>query len=154
MGAVRGANGVCRIVLPHYSPQDLRDLLQWEHPAARFDAEPLEQLAELCCAYFNGEAADFSTVTCDLAGVGPFGRRILTACREIPYGQTRTYTAVAHMAGEPGKARPAAQALGRNPVPLVIPCHRVVAAGGRLGGFSAAGGVELKQRMLERERRE
>jgi methylated-DNA-[protein]-cysteine S-methyltransferase len=151
MGGVRGPAGVSAIVLPHYSPNDLRDLLKWEHPGARMDDAAFADLAELCGDYFNGKRVDFSAVVCDLAGQGPFARQILTACRQVPYGQTRTYTQLAAMAGQPDKARHAAQALGKNPVPLIIPCHRVLAAGG-LGGFSAPGGVELKRRMLDLER--
>ena len=151
MGGVRGPAGLRGIVLPHYAPQDLRDLLMWEHPGAREDLHAFAELADMCCDYFNGKLADFSSVACDLSTEGPFARRVLTACRQIPYGQTRTYTALAQMAGEHGKARPVAQALGKNPLALIIPCHRVVAAGG-LGGFSAPGGPDLKARMIELER--
>ena len=151
MGFVRGENGLRRIVLPHYSPQDLRDLLAWEHPGATVDDEAFAELAAECRAYFNGEPVAFGTVQCDLSTVGPFARKILTSCRQIAYGQTRTYSQLATMAGEQGKARATAQALGRNPLPLVIPCHRVVAAGGRLGGFSAPGGVQIKRKMIELE---
>ena len=154
MGFVRGTKGLRRVVLPHYSPRDLSDLLAWEHPGASVDDEAFAELAALCRAYFNGEPVDFGPVRCDLAAVGPFARRILTACRRIGYGRTRTYSQLARMADEEGKARAAARALGSNPVPLVVPCHRVVAAGGGLGGFSAAGGVELKRRMIELEGRE
>jgi methylated-DNA-[protein]-cysteine S-methyltransferase len=154
MGGVRGAAGLCRLELPHYSNDDLRALLQWEHPGCRVDDAALDQVAQLCRAYFNGQPADFSAVACDLSAIGPFGRTILNTCRQIGYGQTRSYTQLALMAGQPeSKARPAAQTLGRNPVPLVIPCHRVLAAGGGLGGFSAPGGIDLKRRMLDLERR-
>jgi methylated-DNA-[protein]-cysteine S-methyltransferase len=154
MGALRSPQGVCRLELPHYSNDDLRALLQWEHPSARADDTALTDLAELCRMYFNGQAVDFAAVACDLSAIGPFGQKILTTCRQIGYGQTRSYTQLALMAGQPGnKARPAAQALGRNPIPLVIPCHRVLAAGGGLSGFSAPGGIETKRRLLELEKR-
>ena len=153
MGGVWSCRGLVRLELPHYSMDDLRALLQWEHPGARQDDAALAGVAELCRAYFNGQAVDFTPVPCDLSALGPFGRTILTACRGIQYGQTRTYTQLALMAGQEGKARAAAQALGKNPIPLAIPCHRVLAAGGQLGGFSAPGGVDLKRRLLELERR-
>ena len=152
MGGVRGADGLRRIILPHYAMGDLRDLLAWEHQGAAVDDDAFADVADLCRAYFNRSAADFGDLPCDLSTVGPFARRILTTCRAIPYGQTRTYTQLALMAKEDGKQRAAAQALGANPIPLVIPCHRVVAAGGGLGGFTAAGGVDLKKRLLDLER--
>jgi len=152
MGGARGPAGIKAVILPHYQPNDLRDLLKWEHTGSRMDDQAFADLAELCAGYFSGRPVDFSYVACDLSGVGPFARQILTACRQVPYGQTRTYTQLAAMAGARDKARPAAQALGKNPVPLVVPCHRIVAAGGGLGGFSAAGGVDLKRRMLELEK--
>ncbi|MFW6153993.1 MAG: methylated-DNA--[protein]-cysteine S-methyltransferase [Planctomycetota bacterium] len=152
MGGVRGPDGLRRIVLPHYAMSDLRDLLAWEHQGAAVDDDAFEDVADLCRAYFNRQTVDFGEVPCDLSTVGPFARRILAACRTIPYGQTRTYTQLALMAHEDSKQRAAAQALGANPLPLIIPCHRVVAAGGGLGGFTAAGGVELKKRLLDLER--
>ncbi len=151
MGGARGAKGLRRIILPHHSPKDLRELLAWEHPGAATDDEAFADVAALCRDYFNRKGPDFADVPCDLSTVGPFARRILAACRAIPFGQRLTYAALARSAGEAGKARPAAQALGRNPIPLVIPCHRVVATGGGLGGFSAPGGVDLKARMLALE---
>ncbi|NQU75006.1 MAG: methylated-DNA--[protein]-cysteine S-methyltransferase [Planctomycetes bacterium] len=151
MGGVYGPDGLRRIELPHYYPDDLLDLLKWEHPGARIDDAAFAELADLCSDYFNRRAVDFSTVRCDLSGCGPFAQKILTACRKVPYGQTRSYSALAGLAGEPGKARPAAQALGKNPIPLVIPCHRIVLAAGRLGGFSAPGGIQLKSRLIELE---
>jgi methylated-DNA-[protein]-cysteine S-methyltransferase len=154
MGAVRSPQGLCRLELPHYSKEDLRALLQWEHPGVRADDAAGAEVAELCRAYFNAQPVDFSAVACDLSAIGPFGQTILNTCRQIAHGQTRSYTQLALMAGQPEtKARPAAQALAKNPVPLVIPCHRVLAAGGGLNGFSAPGGIELKRRLLELERK-
>lgn len=152
MGGVLGPKGLRRIILPHYAMGDLRDLLAWEHQGAAADDGAFESVAGLCREYFNGGRPDFRAVDCDLSVVGPFARVILSTCREIPFGQTRSYTQLALMAGEDGKQRAAAQALGANPIPLVIPCHRVTAAGGGLGGFSAAGGTDLKKRMLDFER--
>lgn len=152
MGGVMGPSGLRRLILPHYSPSDLHDLLAWETPDAAHDDAAFEPLAALCRDYMNRKPVDFNGVACDLCACGPFGRRILEACRTIPYGQTRSYTQLAVMAGETGKQRAVAQAMGRNPVPLIVPCHRVVGAGRSLGGFSAPGGVDLKRRMLELER--
>jgi len=96
--------------------------------------------------YLAGKLRRFACPV-DLAAVrSSFQRRVLQACRRIPYGRTVSYGELAAAVGSPGAARAVGQALGRNPVPLVVPCHRVVAADGSLGGFSA--GVSLKRKLL------
>jgi len=89
------------------------------------------------------------TVPLDLSGLSPFHRRVLQAARRIPYGRTATYSDLARRVGRPLAARAVGQAMARNPVPLVIPCHRVVASGGGLGGYG--GGLDLKRRLLALE---
>jgi len=91
-------------------------------------------------------------VALDLDGAPAFFRRAWAACQAIPAGQTRTYTWLAAEAGSPRAARAAGQAMARNPVPLVVPCHRVIASDGSLGGFGGPGPT-LKARLLELERR-
>lgn len=87
----------------------------------------------------------------DLSHVGPFQRRVLEQLRRIPRGQVRTYRDIAREIGHPGATRAVGTACARNPVPLVIPCHRVVRSDGGLGGYSLRGGVALKRRLLEQE---
>jgi O-6-methylguanine DNA methyltransferase len=87
----------------------------------------------------------------DLARVGPFEREVLERLRRIPAGQVRTYREIARALGDPGAARAVGTACARNPLPLLIPCHRVVRADGTLGGYSLQGGVDLKRRLLQRE---
>ncbi len=87
----------------------------------------------------------------DLSGKSNFARAILLACRRIPYGEIRSYGWLARVVGRPKAARPVGNVLARNPLPLVIPCHRVVRADGTLGGFSARGGLSLKARLLQLE---
>ena len=99
-------------------------------------------------ALLSGEAIDLSFVVLDTDRVPIFDRRVYEAARLIPPGATRTYGEVAHLAGARREARAVGQALGRNPFAIVVPCHRVVAADGRLGGFSAHGGAETKRRLL------
>ena len=94
---------------------------------------------------FAGRRRAFD-VPVDLALASPFGRRVLDACAAIPVGQTRTYREIAGAAGHPRAARAAGGALGANPVPIVVPCHRVVASGGGLGGYT--GGLERKRLLL------
>ncbi|KPK85589.1 MAG: hypothetical protein AMJ81_03265 [Phycisphaerae bacterium SM23_33] len=148
VGAAASAGGLARVVLPHYQPDDLRTLLAFEHPGAAEDAGPFEDLIRLSREYFNGRPASFDGLICELPQEKTFGGRVLRACRQIPYGQTRSYSWVAAAAGNPDAARAAARILGNNPLPLVVPCHRVTYADGRLGGFSAPGGVHVKRRML------
>ena len=97
-----------------------------------------------------GHRVNLAEVPVDLGRAEPFDRRVYALAREIAPGETRTYGELAYGLGEPD-ARAVGVALARNPVPLVVPCHRVVAADGGLGGFSAPGGVATKRRLLEIE---
>ena len=107
-----------------------------------------ENAIERFRAYFSGEITDF-TDTLDLSGATPFQREIWQTARLIPYGKTRSYAWVAAKTGSPKAARAVGQALGKNPLPVIIPCHRVVAANGGIGGFS--GGIEVKRFLLALE---
>lgn len=102
--------------------------------------------------YFAGEETDFSALALDLEGQDPFFRQIYEAARKVGWGKTTTYGALARELGAgPEAARDVGQAMAKNPVALIIPCHRVLAAGGKIGGFSAPGGTFSKIRMLELE---
>jgi len=153
VGAVASPRGLRRFVLPHYRLDELADLLAWEHRGARRDDAAFAQLAGLTRAYFNGRTVEFAPVACEMPGGRGLHAAVLAACRQVPYGQTVSYGELARRIGRPDAVRAVAAALGRNPIPLVIPCHRVTYGDGRLGGFSAPGGVEIKRRMLELERR-
>jgi methylated-DNA-[protein]-cysteine S-methyltransferase len=109
-----------------------------------------EVIGELV-AYFAGQRIDFSGVAVDLSRVPAFHRSIYGALRKVGWGETATYGELARRAGAPGAARAVGQAMGRNPVPIIIPCHRVLAAGGKIGGFSAYGGAVTKERLLALE---
>ena len=118
---------------------------------ARALPSPVARWVERIRAYASGEPADFSDVPVDLAGVDAFRRDIYAAARRLGYGETTTYGELAAGAGHPGEARMAGQALGANPVTIVIPCHRIMAAGGKIGGFSAHGGIMTKRKLLAME---
>jgi methylated-DNA-[protein]-cysteine S-methyltransferase len=152
VGGVWGPQGLQRLALPHYGAKDLRDLLAWEHPGSVPCEAPFERLIELSRTYFNGQPADFSEIDCKLPAESTFSGKVLRACRAIPYGRTRSYGSLAGQIGREDAARAVATALSKNPIPLVIPCHRVTYSDGRPGGFSSPGGVALKQRMLDTER--
>lgn len=98
--------------------------------------------------HLRGDVQDFLDIVVDLDGAGSFARQVYEAIRKIPAGRTVTYGELAKEMNRPTAARAVGQALGRNPIPLIIPCHRVLAARGKAGGFSAPGGVETKTRML------
>lgn len=108
----------------------------------------VEQAVSAMQAHLAGDARDLRQVPLDWRGLRDFESRVYLATRALDPGQTCTYGEMAHALGEPAALRAVGQALGHNPWPLVVPCHRVLAAGGRLGGFSAPGGNETKRRLL------
>lgn len=119
-------------------------------------AEPPPAIADAVAGitrYLSGEPVDFSPVAVDLRDTDDFRRALYEALRGIGFGTTTTYSALAKRLGldGPEAARDVGAAMGRNPVPVVIPCHRVLAAGGKLGGFSAYGGTNTKQKLLALE---
>ena len=102
-------------------------------------------------ALLDGERVDLSKTPLDMSGLPDFHRRAYQIALTIPPGKTRTYGDIAKALGEPGAARAVGQAMGANRFPIIVPCHRVMAAGAKTGGFSARGGVDTKLRMLEIE---
>jgi methylated-DNA-[protein]-cysteine S-methyltransferase len=112
---------------------------------------PVAQAIVLLERYFAGERVDFADVDLDLTGVAPFYREIYAAARLIGWGETATYGDLARQIGSPGAARGVGQAMSRNPVAVIIPCHRILASGNKVGGFSAFGGAASKQRLLALE---
>jgi len=102
-------------------------------------------------SFLAGGKDDLADLALDLGGTGAFDRAVYRETRAIPAGSTSTYGAIAARLGDPGQARAVGQALGRNPWPIVVPCHRVTGAGGRMGGFSAPGGRATKLKLLEIE---
>lgn len=148
------AQGVTSFRLPAPTAEETRRSILRRLPDA-IEAEPSGRVAavvEAARRYFNGERIDFADVPLDLGRQEPLFARIYDLVRRLGYGETLTYGAVAKALGEgPEVARDVGQAMARNPIPLIIPCHRVLAAGGRIGGFSAPGGSNAKARMLEME---
>ena len=114
--------------------------------------EWLEVLAARIDAYAQGEPDDFRDVLVEHQALTRFQRKVLSACRAIPYGQTASYAELAARCGSPGAARAVGNIMARNRVPLIIPCHRVLNSSGELGGFSAPGGVTTKRKLLDLER--
>lgn len=114
-------------------------------------AEPpveIRQIITRVCKHLAGQLQDFTDIHVDLSETGEFSQAVYHAARDIPAGQTRTYGEIAKAINRPTAARAVGQALGRNPIALIIPCHRVLANCGKSGGFSAYGGVCVKARLL------
>jgi methylated-DNA-[protein]-cysteine S-methyltransferase len=151
--AWRGGS-VIAFALPGESDAATLAHLARRHPAI-VPAEPPPVIVAAITAIqglLKGEAPDLSFIPIEMAGVSPFERQVYALLREVAPGATITYGELAKRAGNPRAARAVGMAMGRNPVPVIIPCHRVLAAGGRSGGFSAPGGVSAKFRLLEIER--
>lgn len=146
--------GIVRIQLPERNDASTRARLLRYLPEAKPSEAPetIRQAIDRIRGLLEGARDDLSDLPLDLDTVPPFHRRIYEFARSIGPGRTTTYGEIADHLGEPGAARAVGQALGANPFAPVVPCHRVLAAGGRSGGFSAAGGVATKLRMLEIER--
>jgi methylated-DNA-[protein]-cysteine S-methyltransferase len=146
--------GITRFMLPSSTAQATEQNLQRRVANARPGTPPAHVAAAIEAAqrYFAGEQIDFSALQLDLSGQDSFFKQIYDAARRVGWGHTTTYGTLAKEIGAgPEVARNVGQAMAKNPVPLIIPCHRVLAAGGKLGGFSAPGGSATKQRMLELE---
>jgi methylated-DNA-[protein]-cysteine S-methyltransferase len=111
---------------------------------------PICQVIEEIQRYARGERVDFSTIAVDLPGIEPLSRDVYAAARALGWGETASYGDIARRIGAPD-AREVGQALSRNPVPLIVPCHRVLASDGKLHGFSAYGGTLTKERLLSLE---
>ena len=122
-----------------------------ERSADSSDDLVADELLARLVRYAAGEQVDFSEVPIFETDLTPFRRRVVAACRGIPWGETRTYSELAQSAGHPAAARAVGQVMAANRTPLVVPCHRVVPVGGGLGGFSAPQGVRMKRRLLSLE---
>ncbi|WP_295810725.1 methylated-DNA--[protein]-cysteine S-methyltransferase [uncultured Nitratireductor sp.] len=145
--------GLARFILPTPEPETVERLLKTRLPDAII-AAPTGAISDVVAAaqrYFTGSEEDFSAVPLDFAGISHFHRALYTAMRQLAYGETITYGALCESVGYPKATRETGAAMGQNPMPLIIPCHRVLAAGGKIGGFSAHGGITAKQKMLALE---
>jgi methylated-DNA-[protein]-cysteine S-methyltransferase len=142
--------GIAAIQLPERDHHAVRGRLAKRRGDAREAVPPpdVRQAIAAMVSLLAGEPADLSFVTLDMEGVPDFHRRVYEVARTIPPGATLSYGEIAARLGDPGSARAVGQALGRNPFPIVVPCHRVLAAGGRTGGFSAPGGTRTKLTLL------
>src|SRR5262245_15937325 len=149
-GVAWGDRGLVGVQLPEPSAAETRARMRRRHPGARETSPPphVRRAIDAITAHLRGQATDLSGIGLDMDGVPVFQRRVYDAARAIPSGATLSYGEIAARIGEPSAAREVGQALGRNPFPIVVPCHRVLAAGGKTGGFSAPGGAATTLRLL------
>ncbi len=149
-GIAWGERGVLAVQLPGARDAETRARLLERAPGAQeLPPSPAASRAiDAIATLLAGDDADLDAIELDMEGLPDFQRRVYAAARGIGPGHTLSYGEVAARRGTPGAARAVGQALGRNPFPVIVPCHRVLAAGGRMGGFSANGGIATKLRML------
>jgi len=145
--------GIAALQLPETRESETRARLLARLSAAQEAAPSVmaQRAIDAIIALLSGKPSNLAAITLDMAGVPPFHRRVYEAARLIGPGETLSYGAVAEKLGAPGAARAVGQALGRNPFAIIVPCHRVFAAGGKIGGFSANGGIATKLRLLALE---
>jgi len=148
-----GPEGVRAVELPEETAAETRKRVCLRTPGAKETTPPpqVQVVIEAVVGQLAGKERDLSWVRLDMEGLPPFHQKVYEVARAIPAGSTLTYGEVARRVGAPRAARAVGQALGRNPFPVVVPCHRVLAAGGRIGGFSAHGGTSTKERLLALE---
>jgi methylated-DNA-[protein]-cysteine S-methyltransferase len=145
---VASEQGVQRVYVPH---DDITDTLVRDGFDTRSSSDLAKRVARMLRQYFKGEQQPFENIPVDFILSGRFRMMILELIRSIPFGTVMSYSEVAGLAGSPKAARAVGGAMASNPVPIIIPCHRVIAANGRLTGYSAPGGLELKKIILQME---
>ena len=152
-GVAWSDRGLVGVQLPEASAAETRERMLQRFPAAAETAPPPKvQIAiDGIIALLRGQQNDLSAIALDMEGVAPFHQRVYETARSIPPGKTLAYGEVAARLGAAGAARAVGQALGHNPFPIIVPCHRVLSAGGKIGGFSAHGGTATKRRRLALE---
>ena len=151
--AILGENKtVLGAILPTDDPRDLYEQIQQTGLDARFVSLPCYSfpVVNKFYAYYEGAVINDWDIELSLVNLPPFSRKVLEFVHTLPYGETLTYGEVAQAIGNPGATRAVGQALKRNPLPLIIPCHRVVASNGP-GGFTSPGGIATKLEMLQWE---
>jgi methylated-DNA-[protein]-cysteine S-methyltransferase len=145
-------SGLCRTQLPGANREKIKSLLLKNLPTCQFDKTFCKKLQKQIIAYFEGDHVSFNgDIPLLLDGFTPFGISVLKACRDVGYSQTTTYGQLAKKSGSPNASRAAGSVLARNPLPLIIPCHRIIRNDGKLGGFTSPGGITFKKKMLELE---
>jgi methylated-DNA-[protein]-cysteine S-methyltransferase len=155
--------GICSLVwqddriiglrLPEASPAATRARIarRWPEAGEQAPSADMQNVIDRVLALLKGDSIDLSDVPLDFGAAPEFHKRAYEIARKIPAGQTMTYGEIARRLGVPHESREVGQAMGKNPIAIIMPCHRVLGADGKMGGFSANGGVATKRRILEIE---
>ena len=149
-GLIKGKKGLKRILLPEKRRKEVILKIKVLCPVSVCSKDGFEKEIKDISAYFRGENEKFSFLL-DFSGSTNFQRLVWSETAKIPYGKTGTYLFIAEKIGKKNSPRAVGNALGENPFPVVIPCHRVLRADGKMGGFTAAGGIGLKEKLLKLE---
>lgn len=161
-GLAGSEDGLSRTCLPLSNPEKVKSRLLIASETPQFEKQLFKKVQEQIIAYFEGERVNFQPdipivlvgqTSARRDGYSDFCRSVLIACREIKFGETVSYLGLAKKTGRPAASRAVGNALAQNPLPLIIPCHRIIRSDGGLGGFSAAGGTNIKAKLLKNERR-
>jgi methylated-DNA-[protein]-cysteine S-methyltransferase len=152
-GIVWNGRGIAGVQLPETDRRAVRNRILRRFPGACEAVPPadVQRVVDDIAALLNGEPRDLGYAKIDTAALPDFHRRVYDVARTIPAGATLSYGEIAERLGDRLLAREVGEALGQNPFPIIVPCHRVLAAGGKMGGFSARGGVRTKLRLLSIE---
>lgn len=146
-------SSLCRTQLPLPERDKIESLILKNLPVAKSDKSYFKNIQDQITTYFEGNCINFGPdIPVTLNGFQGFSYQVLTVCRTIEFGRTTTYTGLAKKLKNPAAGRAVGNALAKNPLPLIIPCHRVIRSDGNLGGFSAPGGISLKKRLLLHEK--
>jgi methylated-DNA-[protein]-cysteine S-methyltransferase len=152
-GIVWNGRGIAGVQLPETDRRAVRNRVLRRFPGACEAVPPadVQRVVDDIARLLNGEPRDLDYAKIDTAALPDFHRRVYDVARTIPAGSTLSYGEIAERLGDRLLAREVGEALGQNPFPIIVPCHRVLAAGGKMGGFSARGGVRAKLRLLSIE---
>ncbi len=151
-GIIAKGLSVKRLTFGHKTAVEVVEALDTNARIAECASRWLKALQTMVEVYAKGRRVPFQDISVDWSDLTEFRQEVLQACRSIPYGQTRTYKELAEQVGRPNSVRSIGTCMAANPIPIIVPCHRVVASDGSLGGYSAPGGTEMKSLLLQMER--
>jgi len=152
IGLEKSAFGISRSTLPMYSYESCRRVLNEFGSTSNRDDKAFVELKSQLKSYFSGSIVNFDDVELDTDSCTPFFRKAWQVCRDIPYGETRTYKWIAEKSGHPNAARAAGQAMAKNRFPILVPCHRVLGSNGRLTGYgNGTKQLSLKAALIQIE---
>lgn len=152
-GVAGSQKGLLRTYLPQSKKADIKRRILREFPSAKSEKRPFQQVIKDVLEYFGGRKVNFGDIRVAFNGLSPFAVKVLSVCRKVGYGNAISYGKLAKEAGKAGAARAVGKVMAENPLPLIVPCHRVIRSNGKLGGFSAIGGINTKKKLIDLERK-